>query len=85
MNVLSECMYMFHVCAWSPWGPEEDIRLLKLELQMGLNGHMSVGIQTQGLYKINECSLNQCAIFSALEIVFLDHFDYSHINSADTS
>lgn len=34
MNVLPACMYVYHVHAWYPWGPEENNGSPEIEIRM---------------------------------------------------
>jgi hypothetical protein len=46
-------MYVFHMCAWYLWKPEEDIGLLELELQMIMSHPVSARNQTYVLFIYN--------------------------------
>lgn len=51
--------YMYYMCAWCPFGPEESLEPLELELQAGVRCLVGAKNQTQALWKCSYCSSQQ--------------------------
>jgi len=49
-SLVCDWLYVYHMCAWCPWKPEEDIGFPELELQMIVRHCVSAGNQTHVLF-----------------------------------